>query len=187
MVQPRARVQEIVQRQFGQGNDLLDAAESVNDAPAYEDWNDRRRRWIDVTNRALETLFSTDEIARSFRAAVAPSHVLAVGDVSQRFRSNRDDAATGVNKLQSIIEQLEFIPAPDESTPAAPAEVVPEAPTAESTVFLVHGRADARKTEVARVLERTGPHPVTILHEHRTAAVPLSRSLKIMLLRPTTP
>lgn len=48
-----------------------------------------------------------------------------------------------------------------------PAEV-PEAvkpPTGPAQIFLVHGHNDARKTEVARLLERTGSAEVVILHE----------------------
>lgn len=115
---------------------------------------------------ALESLFTNGEPSSEFYIASRPVMVVA-STRGQDFAWERDATAGGVNKLRSFIEQLEFIDAPQDAQFAAsiPAAAAPEAPTARSQVFLVHGRDDARKTEVARVLERTGPHPVIILHE----------------------
>jgi predicted nucleotide-binding protein len=123
-------------------------------------------RWRDVTQRALESLFTSGEPSGEFHSASRPTMVIS-STPAQEFAWEREATGDGVNKLRSFIEQLEFIDAPQDSQFAASkqAAATPKPPTANSQVFLVHGRDDARKTEVARVLERTGPHPVTILHE----------------------
>lgn len=72
------------------------------------------------------------------------------------------DIASGVNVLVSLRERLDyFVVAVSVGGPRRTAE----SPSSDAKVFVVHGRNNARKTEVARVLERTGDHEVVILHE----------------------
>lgn len=129
----------------------------------HDDWDARRRRWRDVSKRALESLFTTREMADECSAAASQTTVVMYGggpDIAQ----DKDDVRNGVTKLQSLLEPLHFIEPADPLTDSPASQVeLPASPAADAQIFLVHGRD--LKTLVARTLERAGEHPVVILHE----------------------
>jgi len=168
---PRHEAEAILDRHIEEGTSISAEAASVTDLDSYREWQGRFRRWRDVTSRALQRVFSTNEASGAFRSAASPGVVVVTGNVDDEFRDDQSALANGVNKLQSLKEQLEYIDEPtviaeDEApSPNAARGARARVPTANAKVFVVHGRDDALKTRVQLLLERTGEHEITVLHE----------------------
>jgi predicted nucleotide-binding protein len=100
------------------------------------------------------------DLPDEFHAAATGAIFRVVGlaeDDTLRYRA--DAVRRGINTLRSIDERLEYFEDPEnEAVDARPAT-----PTGRQ-VFVVHGRADALREQVARLLERLGLEPI-ILHE----------------------
>jgi predicted nucleotide-binding protein len=159
----RERAEEILNKQADAGETILaNAATVVPGSPKHEAWNHGRTRWIDVTVAAANSLFTTSAPADEFEHAAHPLMVINAGP-REDFGWEKEAVGKGVNKLHSLRERLEYIEAPQDAT--ARSAAVRAAPTEDAHVFVVHGHDDARKTEIARTLEKAGEHPVTILHE----------------------
>jgi len=155
---PRAQAETVIDRRYAEGAPLLDVAAKVTDEASKKAWEHQVTQWGDVTARALRSLFSTDELAESFEWSLVTGVILY--DDAANFRLEVEALGNALNRLSGIKGQLDYIPEPV----AAEADL-PEENSQEAKVFLVHGRNDAAKTQVARMLESTGEHEVVILHE----------------------
>lgn len=162
---PRSRAEEVLDRHRREGEELLDDAERVSVEKEMRDWLHARSRWRDLTAEGLRAIYTTDGPAEEFLATFHSVIAVLGSSLAEDFAHDRRKVEGAVNKLKSLKERLEYLPGPEDAEPP----VTPVAPTAESAVFVIHGHDDARKTEVARLLERTGAHPVTILHEQPNA------------------
>jgi len=141
---------------------VLTDAQQARDERTRREWEHRRERWMDVTAAALRSIFTGDEAADEVeRTAVIG---MVIGDAEFNFRTEREGHERALNKLLSLRDRLEYLDPPANAA-STPVEAEVAAPSETAQVFLVHGRDDALKTRVARVLEKTGEHPITILHE----------------------
>jgi predicted nucleotide-binding protein len=165
----RERAEEILNRHITDGYDLLENAKAVQDENQSDEWGQTRQRWVSLTDTALGSIFSTDAPAQEFTSCFNYPWVVTSGTPwSNFFAWDRSAVERAINVLVSLGERLEYMEAPE------PADGDGQLPGAEETglagdqtrpVFIVHGRNEERKTQVARLLEKTGQHPVTILHE----------------------
>lgn len=81
-------------------------------------------------------------------------------EADARYFASQVDRASGL--IDAAIYELGLRSPAD---PAPPAEVGAQAATREGPVFVVHGRDDARKYELVRLLERTTDRGAVVLHE----------------------
>lgn len=164
LVVTRSRAESVLKRHRDEGAELLRAAKQVDDEDGFRNWDAQRRTWESVTQRALTTLFNTQEPAAAFLAAISVDASTPQQHAAVDFKLRRRALEDGVVQLRALIEQLEYL----DETPSV-AAVLDSDTTVQTrrtdSVFIVHGRNDLLKTTVARVLERTGDHPVVILHE----------------------
>jgi len=163
---PRPKAEEVLDRQTESGRAIQSDAERLETEPDYGEWNNRLKRWKDLTSRALTTVFTTPEAANDFGHAASPG-VVFVGPSSVQEDLKQDLRALdrAINTLVSLKEQLDFIEGPVLETPAQPRQHASVTDSRNAKVFIVHGRDIALKTRVARTLEQTGEHAVVILHE----------------------
>jgi len=159
----RDRAEDILDRHHAEGTALAEDADYVRSDSDFREWRNRHRRWADLTERALRSIFTTDEAAQKFQSA---GMIGAVGGAGWQTDLSLEHGSLdrALNKLVSIKDQLEYIESEDAEPAQGNSERAREI-TASAQIFLVHGRNDDLKTRVARLLERTGKHAVTILHE----------------------
>jgi predicted nucleotide-binding protein len=128
---------------------------------------------MNLTMAGLGASFVDEQSAKEFESAAYPSVFVGGGSPASRLTMDANDVDRGVNVLVSLAERVNYLGDLADSSAQATvsAEVVSQdaegakgAPQ-DRQVFIVHGRDDERKLSVARLLERTGPHRVTILHE----------------------
>jgi hypothetical protein len=147
---PRLKVESIIDRAIESGNELLTSATDVGDDDSYEAWV----RWHAGTREALNAAFEGDEVASEFYDAATGGPIyIGGGDTSaaEIFEERKKATRGAINTLRSIRERLEFAEAPT-TEQARGAES--EAGALPRRVFVVHGRDEALRDQVARVLER---------------------------------
>lgn len=150
---PRPEVESLIDRAIERGNELLDAASDVHDDVSYEDWVHGLERWHAATREALTAAYESDEIAAEFYDAATGGPTFWGGGetLAEAFRTREKETRGAINTLQSIRERLEYVEAPTtEQARAAEAETGP----LPRRVFVVHGRDEGLREQVARVLER---------------------------------
>jgi len=155
---------------------LIGTALAIVAQTSLEDWVAKKKRWIGLTSNALRDVFATREPAEAFNKA-ATNRGTATSDRDPQQRLDDETVAVdgGLGQLRNLKEQLEQdrrdSEQPEqirvdlrEKRDVPPLQDVP--PLAQTaSVFLVHGRNESVKAQVARTLEMTGQHPVKILHE----------------------
>src|SRR4051812_45299428 len=104
----RAEAESIIARQHTQGRELLAAAEAVVDVQTYREWKAKRQRWREITERALRTIFTTDEAARDFKATTSLGASFGHENIDTDFDYGKRTATNGLNKLISFRDQLEY-------------------------------------------------------------------------------
>ncbi len=151
---PRTEVESIIDRAIDSGDELLEAAEDVRDDETYETWVHDLERWHAGTREALLSAYEGDDVASEFYDAATGGLPLIWGggpDLAEIFEGRKKETRGGINTLRSIRERLEYADAPTtEQARAAEKEAGP----LPRRVFVVHGRDEGLREQVARVLER---------------------------------
>ncbi|HXP05284.1 MAG TPA: nucleotide-binding protein [Stellaceae bacterium] len=117
------------------------------------------QKWRDYNSDLLKSLFTTEAIYREYRNACLPSR--AASNEADAFRVQLETGEGQLSKLESILERLDLYSEPVAETRSL--GVAMPAPDL-SKVFVVHGRDNDAKNEVARFLEHIGLKPI-ILNE----------------------
>jgi predicted nucleotide-binding protein len=141
------------------GNALLDDGRAVETSSAADEWKHKYDRWRRLTAEGLRTVFVGDAAADEFESD-SRLHSYSVYDTPLEFHQRYLKAtAKGVNCLVSLRERLTFAEAPEQPPGPTPA-------TGRGTdVFVVHGRDNETKQEVARFLEQIVKPRVILLGE----------------------
>jgi predicted nucleotide-binding protein len=161
----RTRAEEVIDRHIGEGRTLQADSEQVVTEEHYDEWTNRRKRWVNLTAEALRSIYSSAEPKEEFEDSSRTIFgFVVVGEttVAEEFDRAKEAVDRATNTLLSLRERLEYLEAPDE---AAAAEKASSRPRGEEQVFLVHGHSGEAKESVGRLLEKTGSHQVVILHE----------------------
>jgi Predicted nucleotide-binding protein containing TIR-like domain len=120
------------------------------------------QKWTDYNVRRLETMFTTDKLARDYEWD-RPGGRMVFGVVSpmDQFNDARDNIVAEVHTLDSLLNSIELYAPLGKSVVGS---VSDGHSSAKSRAFVVHGRDDAAKESVARFLGNLGVTPI-ILHE----------------------
>jgi predicted nucleotide-binding protein len=158
---PRPEVESIIDRAIEKGNQLLERATGVGDEDLHEAWV----RWHVGTREALKAAFEGDEVASEFYDVATAAPIYVGGDeasAAEIFESRKKATRAAINTLRSIRERLEFAEAPT-TEQAGGAES--EAGALPRCVFVVHGRDEALRDQVAQVLERLGLEALILMKQ----------------------
>lgn len=156
------------------------AVELAVDSADFDNWYTTPHAWHDRNRNLLRMGFSNTKVRdgydpRLWRMLPDPENLMHLS-TQERLRVVRQEHDIRLRRLRQILDNLDLYDDPDEKPAPAPAsasttivnltEGNAAAPTsAGSSVFVVHGRDDATKNEVARTLTQLlGQEPV-ILHE----------------------
>lgn len=173
-------------RSIEQGLALIGWASLIIDFNDDQRWKAARKEWIERTDETLDQIYEGPEVDEFESAAYAP----AVGQPWQIEYNDSSSLRKAVDVLISLQDRLddyvpgdvaEAGPAPDVDRALSVELAQPMANAAGSSlptlavgprrsdrtrqVFIVHGRDAKLKDSVAALLERAGPHPVTVLNE----------------------
>jgi predicted nucleotide-binding protein len=121
-----------------------------------------RTRWSNYNEEYLTRAFDNDSISTEYKRVGQWGSMFVNASFNQLVEGFLDGIANQINCLMSIVERLDLIP---ESENLLPLQVFPSsASPSTKAVFIVHGRDDTAKIEVARFVEKLGLQAV-ILHE----------------------
>jgi predicted nucleotide-binding protein len=159
---PRSEAEAVIDRHLGEGRKLLSVAQSFGSEEEYKDWNNDRRRWINLTGEGLKSIYTNSEPAQEFELAASPPVMIGGGSIAQNFEWQQEEIDRASNVLVSLRERLEYLEAPGDVPDDRGRE---QAPQRDQQIFLVHGHVNGVKEAVGRLLEKTGDHKIVILHE----------------------
>ena len=153
----------MIGRHIGEGQSLQADSDQVVTEEHYNEWENRRERWVNLTGEGLRSIYTNEEPSQEFERTARPPMVIGGAGVAREFEWRKERLDRSINTLESLRERLEYLEAPDEGSDVAPETPAP--PAGSERIFLVHGHADDVKETVGRLLEKTGDHEVVILHE----------------------
>ena len=161
LVVSRDEASEKIQARVDKGLELRD--QPIHSEPELEAAKAEYLNWSRYNSNLLSRLFDDSSIAKEY----SPDIYFSVGGwppppLEQEIGLYRKDVTDKINRLESILGELELIP---ERIPGSPSISSPEQTVANSNeVFIVHGHDTAAKIKVARFVEKLVPK-VTILDE----------------------
>jgi predicted nucleotide-binding protein len=127
----------------------------------YREWTRKVEKWIALTRDALLAIYEEEDPAQEFKDAVEGEIFRYVDqDESDTLQYRKEAVERGVHVLESLVERLIFAREPADE----PASQHEELPLVRS-VFVIHGRDDGLRDQVARVLERLDFEPVILSEE----------------------
>lgn len=118
--------------------------------------------WHEYNERLLKSRFTTEEVEQEYAGSVFGFG--GYTSFAQESRQFGEDLSRHIRKLRSIKGQLGLYEEPAVQPPIPPARIAAEAggPT---TIFVVHGHDEGRKSEVTVFLRQVARPEVVVLHE----------------------
>ncbi len=161
---PPEQLKSELQRRIELGNGLLDSLRSAINEALFQDARTQLRVWHDYNVELLRRRFSSSAVAQEYDPQVP---IIALGNGPTPWNVDRDELADDtqyrLQRLDSIFDRIDLMAGPTPVTP--PGQRAAHAQAVGSQIFVVHGRDNARKQEVARFLERLTGREVLILNE----------------------
>ncbi len=150
-----------IEDRIAKGIELLSALEYSQES--YERSQKEYTLWNDYNKEMLKRIFTTDEISEEY-SSWAGGIFSGMPSLSEQVQDHRDDIDQKINRLKSILNKLELIPAAcDESQPQTATRA--EQKTLSKKVFLVHGHDELAKTNLEIFLSEIGLEPVVLHRE----------------------
>lgn len=160
---PRAEARAKLEKQIERGRRLVTpSANALAPAASEADY----KRWNDYNAELLKRIFSADDFFGEYDFAIYGAPVSPGGPTPWQLV-----VPSRITCLESIIDRLDLIEAPEESD-AAQAETRQDAAIDSRKVFVVHGRDEIAKQTVARFLTAIELTPI-ILHEQPSQGMTL--------------
>lgn len=163
LLTPRVALDKELADRIGIGEELLGRA--VQSSAALDQLRNDYDVWNDFNRELLRRRFSTAEIADEYSRFYGGSFSMDP-TLEQRVGYVRSDISDKINRLTSIRGRLPLFDEAGSASPALSRESLGTMPG--TSVFVVHGRNEHRKSEVARFLEGLGLDAI-ILHEQPNA------------------
>jgi predicted nucleotide-binding protein len=146
----KARAKELIDQGIRDADVLLEQTKMVHSPEAYAEWTRDCERWDARTTAALESVFEGPFPDEFHDAAIGGIVRYVNQSADQTFEYRQDGLQAGINTLRSIEERMEFLEEPGEVV-----EARPRTPGGKQ-VFVIHGRDEGLRAQVARLLERLG-------------------------------
>jgi hypothetical protein len=146
----KERATELIDRAMREADALLDQAEAVGTPDDYKNWTRDWERWDARTKTALQSVFEGPYSDEFHRAATGSIFTQVGQSNEQTLRNRREAIERGINTLRSIEERMEYLEGPGEVLEARPRTA------GGKQVFVIHGRDEGLREQVARLLERLG-------------------------------
>jgi predicted nucleotide-binding protein len=125
-----------------------------------QDAIDDETRWNLYNEELLRRFFSDDQLLTDYKALRLPKYQLNDWDDDEVADTNTDRMKERVTFLRSVVDRLRLVP----ESPAQEETRAPNPLLGNPRVFIIHGRDDSAKSQVARFVEKLGLEAV-ILHE----------------------
>ena len=159
LVVSKDEASEKIQARIDKGQTLRD--QPIRSEPELEEARAEYDKWSSYNSTLLSTLFDNSAIADRYDRIYGGVFSMDPS-LEQQIGYYRKDVTDKINRLESILGELELIP---ERIPDSPSISSPEQTVANGNeVFIVHGHDTAAKIKVARFVEKLVPK-VTILDE----------------------
>jgi predicted nucleotide-binding protein len=158
---PRAEAREQLDDRLLRGEELLRRPIGSND-----DLQSVRREyytWNDYNEELLRRVSTTSAEANRYKASIGISFV-GPRTLAEDIRDLHRDINMKLRRLESVREKLDLFPEPTTGPASRPTQR-PRQPNPEGSLFIVHGRNEGRKEQVARFIDRLVTADVVILHE----------------------
>jgi predicted nucleotide-binding protein len=143
---PRAGFEQQLAERIGLGQALLDV--EITARVIYDEVREEYRLWDEYNVTLIESAFTTSEEAETYRWW--PGIAVGTDDLQEQIKELTEDIEERVRRLKSLRGRLDLFA--EVSTLAAPNRPSKPGP-AERAIFLVHGRDNAAKHEVARFVQ----------------------------------
>jgi predicted nucleotide-binding protein len=152
LLRPRLDAFKAFRKQVSLGDDIADG-----DYDDLQDAIDEETRWNAYNEELLRRFFSDDQLLNDYKALRLPKYHLNDWDDDEVANTHTDRMKERVTFLQSVVDRLRLIP-------ESPEEETHTHTSSHARVFIIHGRDDSAKSQVARFVEKLGLKAV-ILHE----------------------
>lgn len=160
LVIPMLQVHQKLSERVSEGKKIKERR--LNSEADLEQAREERTKWSRYNIEYLTRAFDNESLALEYQAVPQWGVIRMSPTFFQHVEGFIETVSRQITVLQSIMERLELIP---ESLPHSQVQAVPSSVTlSKSAVFIVHGRDDSAKTEVARFVEKLSLEAV-ILHE----------------------
>jgi len=154
LLRPRPDAFKAFRKQISLGDAIADG-----DYDDLQDAIDEETRWNSYNEELLRRFFSDDQLLSDYKALHLPKYHLNDWDDDEIANTHTDRMNDRLTFLRSVVDRLRLIPeSPDEETRT------PKPSSNDARVFIIHGRDDSAKSQVARFVEKLGLKAV-ILHE----------------------
>ena len=158
---PRSQVAADLDERIATGEELL--ARPINSPTDLKGVRDDYYTWNEYNRRLLKSRFTSEEVEHEYSG----SGFFAFGgstSFAQEIRGLHDDLSRYVRRLRSIKDQLGLYAEP--GARSTPTSAGPSSPTStRTTIFIVHGHSEERKSELAVFLRQVTKLDVVVLHE----------------------
>jgi CAP12/Pycsar effector protein, TIR domain len=154
---PQAEAATRLRERLEAGRALLPSVTTISNLQELRERKQAFYTWNDFNTSLLRTLFS-GAIDDEYRSPMAFGFGGSMSPAEQ-VQDFEGDVTYYLRHLESILERLPLW-ASDDCDVSERTQILPDGP-----IFVVHGHDGARKSEVARTLERATGRTVTILHE----------------------
>jgi predicted nucleotide-binding protein len=156
LLRPTPEVEQIIRRHAVDGGELLNRADEAAGPDAWDAWDHERKRWVALTKDALLACYEGDAEASEFERSATRGLVRQMGQtLNESHEYGTQAVENGINTLLSLQDRLEYALGPSEREPPQSPEHRPFG----DTIFIVHGRDQGLRDQVARVLGQLGFKP----------------------------
>lgn len=162
LIVPRDKASEQLSHRIMEGEKLVDLSSSITNDYMLKSLRDDYYSWDEFNNELLGRIFSTEKYRNEY-AGGALFSTLRDMSFSERIDKLVSDIRAKIRKIRSISDRLDIIPESIETM--INSSVNPsQNKSNDRRVFIVHGRNEQVKVNVARFIERAGLEAI-ILHE----------------------
>jgi predicted nucleotide-binding protein len=168
LIDPREKAQEKLQARIEQGKLLR--LKKIGSQQELDAEKKEYEKWDSFNKELLKRLFSSDELCNEYSRWVGSS-VMMMREryFEEKLSDHHKEIDERIHRLDSIIGRLELIPESVSIESSLVNKIEPTAHLDKSKIFIVHGRDNEAKLEVARFIEQIGFTPI-ILHEQASGS-----------------
>jgi predicted nucleotide-binding protein len=156
---PRAQLEEALNQRIQEG--ILLEHRAIQSEKELDEARADYYTWTEYNETLLHRSFTTDEVAARYKSS-GGAFMIYDKSLAQEIEEFREDVRMYARRLKSVLEQL---PLYDDELPAPGAAPTRLEGSTGTTIFLVHGHAEAQKLAIHGFLRQVTTLDVVILHD----------------------